>query len=625
MTADRFLLHRLAFTGPGKELRDLDFSSGLTVIWGGSQAGKSYTAKAIDHMFGSGSALPSMDASGGYDRCWLEIDLPKSGRVTLARSMSKGGYQLFNGTIDNSLHGEDATVLSDSHSSKKGNISSFLLNELGFGDHKIAKDLNGSKAAFTIRHLANYMITEETPMISEKSPTTISDQSGETFNKNVLKFLLTGVDDSSIVEVPDNRELKQANSGKIEIVEEMLKAAMAELSSMYPGVDSLKSLELQDQSTKLEATLERFRLDLSGEQTNVDSLIRERRHLVSERDDCLDLMEDCTSTIGRFELLKTSYASDMKRLVALEIGAEALMAGAKLTCILCGAEPEHQHVEHGFEAVETSRTAVEAELRKVKAESAGLLKAIDARVAEQTRLQRQVTRIDDLVLAKDNEISIAKRAEANTRHNYERLDTMRKSLHEALSVERRIASLNDRLKELSAYRPAPRPRGSVAVGAGTVVGDELAAAVQEIFHAWRYPGSPRISFNEKTHDILMNGKQRNANGKGVRALLNAAFKIGVMDVCRRRGVPHPGVIVLDSPLLSYRDPITSRHGALSADEEELETANLKFHFYNDLIRRSTEAQFIILENQDPPFTLPEGVREHRFAGEHGTEGRRGLF
>ncbi|CAN7445803.1 hypothetical protein LJR255_002876 [Pararhizobium sp. LjRoot255] len=54
-------------------------------------------------------------------------------------------------------------------------------------------------------------------------------------------------------------------------------------------------------------------------------------------------------------------------------------------------------------------------------------------------------------------------------------------------------------------------------------------------------------------------------------------------------------------------------------------ANLKVYFYNDLIARSGDAQFIIVENQDPPFDLPDSVREHIFAGEHATEGRKGLF
>ncbi|WP_108521605.1 hypothetical protein [Bradyrhizobium algeriense] len=115
-----------------------------------------------------------------------------------------------------------------------------------------------------------------------------------------------------------------------------------------------------------------------------------------------------------------------------------------------------------------------------------------------------------------------------------------------------------------------------------VTGHEFATTVQTVLHAWKFPGLPTVSFDDKTHDILIDGKSRRANGKGVRALMNAAFKIGVLLYCRKKELPHPGIVVLDSPLLSYRDPLTSRHGELAADEKEVKDSGLKEHFYRFL-------------------------------------------
>lgn len=72
MIPERFVLRRMTFTGPQVAVRDVDFSGGLTVIWGGSQAGKSFTVKALDYMFGGGSPLPVLKESVGYEKCWLE-------------------------------------------------------------------------------------------------------------------------------------------------------------------------------------------------------------------------------------------------------------------------------------------------------------------------------------------------------------------------------------------------------------------------------------------------------------------------------------------------------------------------------------------------------------------------
>ncbi|WP_199084531.1 hypothetical protein [Bosea sp. ASV33] len=625
MPPSRFILRRLAFTGPDRQSVGLDFASGLTVVWGGSQAGKSYAVKALDYMFGGGSALPGLTEAVGYDRCWLEMDLPKSGRITLARSMSKGGYDLFEGEFDQALARKSDRTLAENHTTKKESLSTFLLGELGVGDTEIARTQSGDKSTFTIRHFASYLFTEETPMIAEESPIVVDRQSSDTFNKNVLKFILTGVDDKSMVKVPDTKQQRQTNAGRIEIVEEMLNAAVAELAAMYPGVEDLTTLKLDQQAERLDATLEAFRSNLAKGHSALDSLSMERRLLVSEREELTERADEAALTIERFELLATSFASDIRRLIMLEEGAAALMAGAKRTCVLCGADPEHQHVEHGFEAVETSQKAVSAELRKVRAESAGLAKAIASLKAEAIGMRRRIDSLFGDIEVKDGLIEAARNAAVKTREQYEAIDVARKKLHDAMSVERRISGLGARHAELSRFKPKGVARGSVITGVGTVVGDELAAAVQSIFKEWKYPGDPRITFHEQTHDILLNGKQRNANGKGVRALLNAAFKIGVMDVCRTRKLPHPGIVVLDSPLLSYRDPLKSKHKELSADEATVAAAGLNVHFYNYLIKRSNDAQFIVIENQDPPFPLPESVREHVFAGEHGNSGRRGLF
>ncbi|MER9863004.1 hypothetical protein [Mesorhizobium sp. M0185] len=625
MSPSRFILRRLAFTGPDRLAVYLDFAPGLTVVWGGSQAGKSFAVKALDYMFGGGSALPGLAEAVAYDRCWLEIDVPKSGRITLARSLSKGGYDLFEGEFEQALGRKSDRTLAENHTTKKESLSTFLLGELGVGDTEIARTQTGDKATFTIRHFASYLFTEETPMIAEESPIVVDRQSSDTFNKNVLKFILTGVDDKSMVKVPDTKQQRQTNAGRIEIVEEMLNTAVAELAAMYPDVEDLTILKLDEQAERLDATLKTFRSNLAAGHSALDALSMERRRLVSERDELTERADEAVLTIERFELLATSFASDIRRLMMLEEGAAALMAGAKRPCVLCGADPEHQHVEHGFEAVETSQKAVSAELRKVRAESAGLTKAITSLQAEVIGMRRRIASLSGDIEVKDEQIETAREAAVKTRDQYEGIDVARKKLHDATSVERRISGLRVRQAELLKFKTKGVAKGSVAVGVGTVVGDELAAAVEDIFRKWKYPGDPRITFHEQTHDILLNGKQRNANGKGVRALLNAAFKIGVMDVCRKRELPHPGILVLDSPLLSYRDPLKSKHKELSSDEATVAAAGLNVHFYNYLIERCDEAQFIIIENQDPPFPLPDGVLEHVFAGEHGNAGKRGLF
>ena len=623
----RIILRKLAFTGAARETAELGFVPGVNVIWGASNAGKSFTVKALDYMFGAGTPLPEIRERQGYEACWLELDLPKSGRVTLYRSLAGGGFRLFEGELEAAQAGDIAggRQLAGLHAPKAESLSSFLLAELGVSDKRIAQNQNGKTSSLTFRHFAAYMLTEETPMMSESSPIKINQQTGDTTDKNILKFLLTGTDDSSVVQTQSVGDQRTANAGKIEIVEEMIAAAAEELKRLFPDDDDIDALDLSEQENRLSTTIARFQDRLARHQTLLDSVRRERRNAFDAREDLSARSSEIILTLQRFDLLAAVYDSDIERLVSLEEGAAALMAGARRACPLCGADPEHQHEAHGLEHVERSQRAVRAEIAKIKAERADLGKTTTSLRAERVGITKRIEALAKRLWRLDRLIERIKPLEANSRSVYEEIDRARRRLRDGLAIKDRIEKLNVRKLALESFKPTSTSRDSIVVGVPGTVGHDFATVVQGILEAWRFPGDPVVSFNEKTHDIQINGADRRSNGKGVRALMNAAFKIGVMVYCRSKKLPHPGVIALDSPLLSYRDPHSSRHGELSSDERAVTRTGLNEHFYRYLLKQADTAQFIIIENDAPPFDLGPDARVSTFVGETGEEGRRGLL
>jgi hypothetical protein len=145
-----------------------------------------------------------------------------------------------------------------------------------------------------------------------------------------------------------------------------------------------------------------------------------------------------------------------------------------------------------------------------------------------------------------------------------------------------------------------------------------------VLKAWHFPGDCHVSFDEPTYDLKIDGKLRRDNGKGVRAITHAAFKVALLLFCREKNLPHPGFLILDTPLLTYRDPITSRYGELAGDEEQLSKTSLKEHFFRHLSANAHLSQFIILENIDPPADIGDTVHVETFYGRRGGA-RAGLF
>ena len=68
---------------------------------------------------------------------------------------------------------------------------------------------------------------------------------------------------------------------------------------------------------------------------------------------------------------------------------------------------------------------------------------------------------------------------------------------------------------------------------------------------WRFPVRSDVSYDPGAADIVIDGKSRGANGKGVRAVTHAAFTIGLMRYCLKEDRPHPGFVVIDTPLTHF--------------------------------------------------------------------------
>ena len=90
--------------------------------------------------------------------------------------------------------------------------------------------------------------------MGETSPIKIDAHTTETLDKNVLKFILTGVDDSGTVASLPVRQQRVLNSGKLQIVEEMIAAAIAELGQLFPH-DDVATLDLETQELEISTTV----------------------------------------------------------------------------------------------------------------------------------------------------------------------------------------------------------------------------------------------------------------------------------------------------------------------------------------------------------------------------------
>src|SRR5436190_138866 len=101
MSFNGMQLRFIRFLGPAKEPAEFTFTSGLNILWGSSDTGKTFLVEAIDFMLGAGDKLKDIPERVGYDRVLLGITTATGKDYTLQRSINGGSFRRFDGLLTN--------------------------------------------------------------------------------------------------------------------------------------------------------------------------------------------------------------------------------------------------------------------------------------------------------------------------------------------------------------------------------------------------------------------------------------------------------------------------------------------------------------------------------------------
>jgi len=445
--------------------------------------------------------------------------------------------------------------------------------------------------------LARFCITDETAIQSEASPAESGQYQFATAERSVFKLLITGIDDSAIVPVVDRKSFRAATAGKLEVLDEMITAIDEELAADFPNAE-----QLLDQNDNLEAAWARSQHEIELAHDSIRSRLARKRELAASISRYEQRQAEIQINLGRFEQLEDVYRSDIERLDAIEEAGFLLSLGGDKECPLCGAPPAAQRHVHGIEEIEKARDAASSEVQKIKRQAIDLHTTMAQLDIEGNQIEMDLIVFDDELTRIESELADLAPIADLAKRRLEESQAVRDHVRKGLSLIEQKASLQTRRDELAALKPATKAE-KPRLGVPSTAVYDFAQTVSNVLTEWQFPGRRHVSFDESTYDLLIDGKHRKDNGKGVRAITHAAFKVALLLFCRERQLPHPGFLVLDTPLLTYRDPLQSREGPLSADEQALSNTSLKDFFFEHLSKNADASQFLIIENVD----LPAGI------------------
>lgn len=613
MSTTGFRLIALRVEGEGRTPAEIHFGPGLNVISGASDTGKSYILALINYLMGSGTLPEAIPEAHGYTSAFLTIHaIAEDKTYTLERALKGGDLRLYDGGPEGLRVKQPLKAKHDP--TRQDTVSAFLLGLCGLYEKKILKKKRPLQTRpVSFRDIIDLILVAEERIITKISPIHSANPMEDTPESAVFRLVLTGVDDGAIISQEDIKLSRSRQEGKVQLLTEMVSRQDAELQRL-----KREHADLADSTHQMEEQISAALALREEHQQAIQAKEAERRAKWNDLKKVENRLIVVEGLLERFELLDAHYDSDLNRLAAVAEAEDAFSMLQVEYCPMCGAPNDthkHENVSKDYGVADVREGALR-EAEKIRVLQKDLNSARMDLAGEYDGLYPQQQEMKTAVDAASQFIQDELMPKLRT--SSEKLGLLmerRSSIQNLERAEAQAVALRAQYDDAMRELKRPAPKASKVVSVVRVNDTEgFCLATQELLRAWRFPELDRVVFSEEDEDLVISARQRSSRGKGIRALTYAAFLLGLMRYCLEQKRPHPGVVLMDSPLVAYKEP--------DPDGDNL-SPDVKDAFYRSLANGLALGQVVICENQDPPPDVAANINYIHFTKNR--EGRYGFY
>jgi len=601
MSLDRLVFTELSVIGATVPPATLRMVPGLNLLIGASNTGKTFFFNALNFMLGA-SDLEQVPEAMRYEEVAVKIESSVKGEFSLKRAIAGGSFHL--------QLPDQFSILAERHSNAPSeSLSAFLLQLIGLEGRQVRTNERGEKRSLSFRDLARLTLISEERMIQKESPLCSGQPVRRTAEKNIFALLLTGQDDAAVIQQENARKRKARLLAEEHVVQSILDERVRDLQSFTNDPGSIQaSIERLDESIRGASQL------IAKGQEQLDQVEKRRAVLVERSRDLRSRITFLDEQAKRLKLLDHHYESDVRRLHAVIEAATVFHELPVGNCPLCSRLLD---AEHNF-SHEVLEQACQEELSKIKLLQKDLHLALADFDEEGTDLSRELQKIESELSKEEQNLKDALNSTSCiTQAHLQELISARTAMANAATILETIRSLEIRL---GAIRQSLKEKGTKSSFKDRVTASaaaELCSVIEALLREWKYPDPGHVSYDTERADLVIGGQDRANNGKGYRAITYAAFTIGLMRYCRMKRLPHPGFVVLDTPINPFRGP------SIEHDTDRL-SDTVKKAFFESLAADKSGDQIIVIENEEPPASVLESANFIRFS-KNVALGRYGFF
>lgn len=602
------IIKKIEVKGKEKPTASIGFNEGLNVIAGASDTGKSYITECFQFIFGAKEPPKDIEQAKGYTHLEVTYEDNDDIEYVLSRELKVNA----NVTCTEKKNNEEITTVYKPNHKGNPNLSDFFLSKFSLDNMILAKGLESmNHASLTLRVFEKVLLADEERIISKKSPIGSGQNTEKTQELSFLKTVLTGSDDAEIKSAKQSKESKENIAKKKEHLEVFLER-------FFPvSNDQEKNLNYLDELIeKLEASHEKAEAELNTLLGSNQEIMQKKAELNYKADNLSQKISDDKALLLRFEMLKRKYLSDKERLEANSEATNYIEQYELYSCPLCGSDISSDSEEIDLATIINSNTS---EIKKIEAHLIDLKSTQDSiRLSLQSN-ETELKSVIELVEAKSSILTSSVGSKvAETRSIVEDLDKARTKFRKERDQEQKRKEIFEEIGRLQVE--LEEIKGSYQIVDFSSELAKLAKEISNILVRWDFPNADKLDFDTSTRDIIIGGKPRSHFGKGYRAICFSSILLGFMEYLYSKG-RHPGFIILDSPLTTYKKQDEALEGQ---DEEVFLANNLIYAFYRDLCDFYNDKQIIVLENQEPSEDLIPHMNYIHFSGNVNV-GRYGFF
>lgn len=552
------------------------FGTGLNIIQGRSDSGKTCVANCIDFIYGGSVNKPFKD-SAKYDGVTMIVaSNDKPGEITLRRIVGKNQVDIIS-----TISGIDSGTYETNYrkNAKNPPLNDVWLRLIGIEPEvRIVTNARFETKRLTWRNLLRVFYLDEGRVDDIDSIVNPNHRYMEkTFFLSALLYLITGRTFTE-TDAQEKKEIKKARRKAVkDYVNQKIQNVVERRRKLEKDLHIFKGIDVEAQIAEATAALEEIRI-------KIDQALEESQKILAAILDDEQQIAEYNVLLNRYQKLASQYKGDIQRLSLIAEGEKAYRnVQQPLTCPYCN-NPVSPRKRRSY--LQSARITLE----RTMAELSGLQETEKDVDDQKKEVQKALWKLEE------QRDMLETRIKQELRPQESQQIKLLNSYKTFLRIETEMSLIDTYAKDfgndLDNIENEQKNDITTEYHPKEYFSDDFVPTMSEyaqtILKECHYSNLLTATFNFTKFDITVNGEDKGtSHGKGYRSYLNTVMILMIRKYLANHAKFDPHTFIIDTPLHGFDDGV-----------DEGMPESMRTGLYKYFMNHQDEGQLIIIENLD---------------------------